>query len=454
MCLQNSHRLSVANYIDAKISGSVAIIYNFHTANNNTANMSDSSYRALLENIGPFNDVADEYNTTDSLHALNSSKILIIGAGGLGCEILKDLALTGFKHIDIIDMDTIDVSNLNRQFLFRPTDIGKPKAEVASRFVTERLDNNELQITAHCCRIQDKPIEYYRQFDLVVCGLDSVEARRWINATLVSFAHELEPQIIPLIDGGTEGFRGQSRVIIPSFTSCYECTLDMISPKTTYPVCTIANTPRLPEHCIEWASVLEWARVHPNVKFDSDDPVHVLWMYETAKLRASQFNISGVTRLLTLGVVKNIIPAIASTNAIIAASCCNEAFKLVTNVNPILDNYMMYSGDDSIFTYTYRHSKKASCPVCGNNRKFVQAEKWWSLEDLIEDLKKLPEVQMTNPSVSSSAAPLFLVNPPALYEATKANLSKSLKSLISSGTELVVTDPSLPIAVKVVINFI
>lgn len=100
--------------------------------------------------------------------------------------------------------DTIDISNLNRQFLFRKDDVGKSKAECAARFVERRV--KDVKITPHNNRIQDFDEEFYMQFAIVVCGLDSIEARRWINATLINMVDEDNPDSLkPLIDGGTEG---------------------------------------------------------------------------------------------------------------------------------------------------------------------------------------------------------------------------------------------------------
>lgn len=110
------------------------------------------------------------------------------------------------------------------------------------------------------------------------------------------------------------------------------------------------------------------------------------WLYEKALARAKEFNIPGVTYSFTQGVVKNIIPAIASTNAIIAASCCNEAFKIATGTNPYLNNYMMYSGDEGVYTYTFEHQKKDDCPVCGNLAKNIEVDERWTLQEFIDQL--------------------------------------------------------------------
>lgn len=241
-------------------------------------------------------------------------------------------------------------------------------------------------------KIQDKDEDYYKQFDIIICGLDSVEARRWINAKLIEmFDPEDQSTWKVLVDGGTEGFKGQARVIIPTMSSCYECSLELFNKPTTFPICTIANTPRLPEHCIEWASVLEWPRVWGDKKYDTDNPEDINWMYQQAAARAQKFNITGVTYSLTQGVVKNIIPAIASTNAVIAASCCNEAYKLATFIAPYLNNYMMYTGNSGIYTYTFELEKKPACPVCGSESSTVELDPNMTVSELIEWLAEKPD---------------------------------------------------------------
>ncbi|KAJ3343838.1 hypothetical protein HDU91_000321 [Kappamyces sp. JEL0680] len=310
-------------------------------------------------------------------------------------------------------------------------------------------------VTPYFGKIQDKDQEYYSQFSIIVCGLDSVEARRWMNAMVVGMYDEDEGTgLIPIVDGGTEGFKGQSRVIIPRMTACYECSLEMQTKPKTFPMCTIANTPRLPEHCIQWASTLQWPTEYPNMKLDGDNPDHINWVLQKAQSRGREYNITGFTYSLTQGVVKNIIPAIASTNAIVAAACANEAYKIATNCAGYVNNYMMYVGDQGIYTYTFELQKKEECSVCGSARWTIPLAKTSTLQDLVDILLDKQEIQLKKPSLRTSHKSLFMQAPKVLQDQTRPNLDKLLVELIGEEPEEIsVTDLNLPITLRVQVKW-
>ncbi|KAA8492042.1 NEDD8-activating enzyme E1 catalytic subunit [Porphyridium purpureum] len=390
----------------------------------------------LLRRAGPLAHAAFEAGPENGAFIASQCRVLVIGAGGLGCELLKDLALSGFARIDIVDMDVIDVSNLNRQFLFRAHDVGRSKAEVAAAFVRARVPR--CNVTAHNADITQLPADFYRQFNLVVSGLDSIDARRWLNAFLFSLLErdatsgEIDPaSIIPLVDGGTEGFLGQARVIIPGFLACFECTLDLFPPQRNFPLCTIANTPRLPEHCIEYAHVVLWPDVRHGERFDADDPAHVQWVFERALARATQYGIQNVTLRLTQGVVKNVIPAVASTNAVIAAVCAHECLKLASYLAPSMNNYMMYNGEAGVYSYTYQNQRRPDCAVCGvpvPRRLGISAGS--TLNELLDLIAADAELRARSPSLRwISGHALYYSAPPALHVQTSANAERSLIDL-------------------------
>lgn len=174
----------------------------------------------------------------DMVNAIcENAHILVVGAGGLGCEIMKNLALSNIKKISIVDLDQIELSNLNRQFLFRQKDIGRYKSEVVAEFINKKYP--DIKVNHYTKKVEDFSTSFMKQFNVIIGGLDNDVARSYLSKLvheLVEFDNQgniIPESVIPYIDGGTEGFRGQSKVIIPYEGACLECQRDMIAPRVS-----------------------------------------------------------------------------------------------------------------------------------------------------------------------------------------------------------------------------
>ncbi|KAM6928447.1 ubiquitin-like modifier-activating enzyme 1 [Xenentodon cancila] len=182
---------------------------------------------------------------------LGRQKYFLVGAGAIGCELLKNFALMGLGageegHITVTDMDCIERSNLNRQFLFRSHDIGKPKSEVAARAVREM--NPWVKITAHQNRLDPDSegvydYSFFMRLDGVAAALDNVEARVYLDERCVQHKK-------PLLEGGTLGSKGHTLVVVPHLTESYGPAK---SSSNAIPLCTLKNFPHRIEHTLQWA---------------------------------------------------------------------------------------------------------------------------------------------------------------------------------------------------------
>ncbi|KAI1732906.1 tubulin/FtsZ family, GTPase domain-containing protein [Ditylenchus destructor] len=284
----------------------------------------------------------------------------------------------------------------------RESDIGKSKAEVAAEFIEKRVAG--CRVIAHNCKIQDKDVSFYRKFDIIICGLDSITARRWLNAVVCNLVEFDNGQpdfstIVPMIDGGTEGFKGHSRIIIPYVTPCVECTLDLYPPQVNFPLYET---------------------------IDGDNLKHVDWICEKAQERANEYGIQDVNHRLTLGVLKRIIPAVASTNAIIAGSCALEALKLASNISCSMNNYLNFTDIEGVNFGVVQLERNPECVVCGRAALTYTASSSTTLSEFLQEIKN--KHQLVDPTVKGAGDMLYIINPlmPQMEEVSKANLKKAL----------------------------
>lgn len=149
---------------------------------------------------------------------LRTSRVLVVGAGALGNELVKNLVLLGIGEVTVLDLDTVEESNLSRCVFFRADDTNGAKADVVAERATEL--NSDVKVTGRRTDVMALGVGWFADFDLILGGLDNREARAWVNQV----ARKLG---LTWIDGAIEGLRGVVRVFPPT-GACYECTLSAV----------------------------------------------------------------------------------------------------------------------------------------------------------------------------------------------------------------------------------
>ncbi|PHH82501.1 hypothetical protein CDD82_5755 [Ophiocordyceps australis] len=191
---------------------------------------------------------------TEFQDKIANMKQFLVGAGAIGCEMLKNWAMMGLGtgprgKIYVTDMDSIEKSNLNRQFLFRAADVGHMKSDCAAKAV-QRM-NPELVGRIETMKERVSPDteqtfseDFWQGLDGVTNALDNVEARTYVDRRCVFFRK-------PLLESGTLGTKGNTQVVLPHLTESYSSSQD--PPEKEFPMCTIRSFPNKIEHTVAWS---------------------------------------------------------------------------------------------------------------------------------------------------------------------------------------------------------
>lgn len=214
----------------------------------------------ILENIGdadrtPLNCRYDDQVAIfgrELQEKLFNSNIFMIGAGALGCEFIKEFALMGISTgknavTTVTDNDNIEISNLNRQFLFRREDVSQSKSKTACK-VVKKMNSDFKTVDLQALVSPDNEHvfddEFWQKQTIIINAVDNVKARKYIDSKAVWYKK-------PLIDSGTLGTKAHVQLVVPDVTSCYNDTQDPV--EESIPMCLLHNFPAMIEHCIQWA---------------------------------------------------------------------------------------------------------------------------------------------------------------------------------------------------------
>ncbi|MFX0049790.1 MAG: ThiF family adenylyltransferase [Candidatus Hodarchaeota archaeon] len=233
---------------------------------------------------------------------LERSTVTVVGLGALGTVVAASLAMAGVGNLILIDFDTIETSNLNRQLFFRPTDVGASKVTVAAQ-VLQNINPN-INIETLDTPIEKAPKDQLKRSTVVVEGLDTFKVRRWVNSFIIEAN-------IPLVSGGMYGFLGNVQVVIPNKGPCLECQ-------------SLIPEEELQKACTPFGEVRKQMRPE-----------------ETAK---------------------EIIPSVSTVSFVIGGIMAQETMKIILGLPP-LEPFLFWDGKEGIFT-AVPLNRREDCFVC------------------------------------------------------------------------------------------
>jgi len=254
---------------------------------------------------------------------LQDSCVLIAGVGALGSVVALNLAMMGVGKLILVDFDTVELSNLSKQLLYREDDLNKPKVKIAKKRLQEV--NSEIKIVALNKDIRKVDTSYFEKCNVIVDGLDSFEVRRWLNSMCVSLSK-------PLVHGGFYGWYGNVQVVIPFKTACLECQ-PLIPPEKLQKMCTPPG------------------RVRRKVKVEEEK-----------------------------------IPTVASIATVIGGIQTQEVLKILLGIPNILENYVFYDGVSQSLT-KIKLERNPECVVCSDKYRIEGVDYTLEQQETLNQLK-------------------------------------------------------------------
>lgn len=262
---------------------------------------------------------------------IEKSRILIAGVGGTGSEVCKNLSLMGIGHLILVDTDTIEYSNLNRQLLFREEDIGKKKVLIAKRRLREL--NPSIKIEDYSILIQNLPQLAFEKADIIVGCVDNFLARQYLNSVAIELGK-------PFIDSATEGFFGQVQYVKLGKSACLAC--DNPPPPDETRVlsepCTLVGKPRIREHCA-WKAFYDFNELHNREPLESStEDIQALTKFANKHAKKYKFALFDTKELLQLVLFH--VPSLITVNAVISGIQSQEIVKVLflEKKSSLLDN--------------------------------------------------------------------------------------------------------------------